>query len=259
MTDSDIEMGDGEDDSMEDLDLASLGYRELQKACKKRGLPATGKAEVLVQQLQSFFADPTAAREEFASAKKKKKQQDNSGKGWINWRKSAAREILLEDLEPNGWLYGQEDLDVKIIFDIYKHTMDEFNDVPFDQFQARYNDSISKAAVRRARAAEEEAWLEHDRRLHPRKSHNQRGEPVFDLDQEAKKQLQEDIKNKLHKTMTPMELQSSRAIYMKYKPEKFRFRIYQEIRRVKFLNYLEKQRTKKRRQFAANHVKFERK
>jgi hypothetical protein len=37
---------------------------------------------------------------------------------------------------------------------------------------------------------------------------------------------------------------------MKYKLWHFRPHIYQEIRRVKFLNYLEKKRTKKRREYA---------
>ena len=57
--------------------------------------------------------------------------------GWINWRTSAAKEILLEDLRPGAWLYEEEDSDPAIIYSIYKHSHEEFELVPFEQFAAR--------------------------------------------------------------------------------------------------------------------------
>ncbi len=254
--DGDVAVDDADPEVvMEDVvpDLAAMSYRELQKKCKSLGLPAKGKTDVLRKQLEDYYKDPEGTLKQMAKEKQKK------DRGWIDWRNSAAREIMMEDLEPGGWLYGEDDLDAKLVYDVYKSRQEEFSDVPFDQFEVRYNDATKKAAKRRARSALEEEYLRHDRQLYPRKSHNQRGEPVFDMDTEAKMQLREDVKNKLHKSMSPMELHELRTCYMKYKLCIFRPRIYQEVRRIKFLNHLEKQRKKKRKEYAVNTIKAKRK
>jgi hypothetical protein len=238
-------------------DPSSMNYRQLQAACKEAGLPGRGKTEELRKNLVDFAKDPQETLERLRCEKKqqKKKNKDN---GWIDWVNSAAREILLEDLEQNGWLYG-EDLDAKVVYDIYKTKQEEFEYVVFDQFEVRYNEAIKRAAKRRARSAQEEEWLERDRLLYPRKSHNQRGEPVFDMDTEAKEQLQEDVANQVYRQMEPMVLWQFRAVYRKYSLHIFRPRIYQEIRRIKFINYLEKKRTEKRKKFASQKVSYVRK
>ena len=127
---------------MEDVvpDLAAMNYRELQKACKDLGLPARGKTEVLRKQLEDYYNDPKGTLKQMAKDKVKK------DRGWIDWQNSAAREIMMEDLEPGGWLYGEDDLDAKLVYDVYKSRQEEFSDVPFDQFEARYNDATKKAA-----------------------------------------------------------------------------------------------------------------
>jgi hypothetical protein len=179
--------------------------------------------------------------------------------GWIDWVNSGAREIILEDLEPNGWLYeiGFDNLLVDNTFlqdclNFYKseHYGDQsefFEHVVFDQFQARMKDHIREAKKRNSRSTEEEEWLRHDRQHYPRATHNARGEPVFDMDP-AKMLLRDDVKNKLHEQMTPKELWSlpTRAAYRKFTLSIFRQRIYQEIRLQKYTNYLEEKRTKKR-------------
>jgi len=236
--------------SMHYQDPSSVNYRELQKACKFLGLPAGGKANALRNMLEEYFKDPHATLQKFAHKKTTKE-------GWVDWKNHAAREILLEDLEPGGWLHTLENDDkdeAKDVYEIYKNRQEEFADVPFDQFKAAYKEATKRATKRRARSAQEAEWLEHDRLLHPRQDHNQRGEPVFDMDIEAKTQLREDVNNKLHKQMKPVELWESRDVYSKYKLDIFRPRIYQEIRRKKYLNYLEKKRTKRRTAFAAKNA-----
>ena len=171
--------------------------------------------------------------------------------GWIDWRNSAAREILIEDLQPGGWLY-EEDLKVSVIYSIYFHNLEEFEDVPFDQFEVRYKEAKKNATKRYARSAEEARYLEHDRQLYPRQSSNRRGEPVFDMDV-AKGLLREEIN--LHPSMKPKALWQSRQEYMKFKLDIFRQRIYQEKRRKKYLNHLDKKRTKKRDAFAKKKAK----
>lgn len=240
--DTDEEMDTGNTDPLK------MTYRELQKACKDAGLPARGKTSLLREMLLAFNRDPDAARQAYCSEKTKKNTDD-----WIDWRHSDAREILIEDMEPRGWLYcvdGENDEeDIWIVYNTYRESEESreaFRDVPFEQFKEKFYDAVGQAAKRRARSAKEEEWLEHDRRLHPRETHNQRGEPVFDLDTDAKVQLREDVKNKLHKRLKPMELQWLREVYQKYSLDIFRHRIYQEIRRQKYLNYLEKKRIEKK-------------
>jgi hypothetical protein len=242
---------------MEDMDtdvdprISAMSYRELQAKCKELGLPARGKTEVLQKNLDDYLINP---RETLKRVMKEATKKNKNG--FIDWKKSAARELLLEDLEPpKGWLYGVDTLDAKYVYDYYKAGHEEiFEEVPFSQFETRYNEAIKNASKRRARSTEEDAMLEHDRRLHPRQTHNHRGEPVFDMDEEAKAQLGEDIKNKLHKRMTPTELWQSREMYLKYKANIFKHRIYQYEKRVKFLNWLEKQRTERRDDFVAKRT-----
>ena len=226
------------------IDPSSMSYQELQKACKDAGLPAKGNTAVLRTNLEDYVKDPEGTKARLGVKKKTRE-------GWVDWKNHPARDILMEDLLPDAWLYGQDTEDAKDVYKIYQRRQKEFKDVPFDKFAARYKDSLQQAKKWKDRAAKEQDFLNHDRLLHPRQSHNHRGEPVFDMDTTAKKQLSRDIKNKLHKQMTPMELWEGREVYRKYKLSKFRPRIYQEIRRLKFINYLEYKRTEKRKEFAA--------
>jgi hypothetical protein len=53
-------------------------------------------------------------------------------------------------------------------------------------------------------------------RLHPRATHNHRGEPVFDLS-DAKHLLQEDVKNGMHTRLSPSDMQLTRPEYVSLK------------------------------------------
>ena len=79
--------------------------------------------------------------------------------------------------------------------------------------------------------------LAHDRQLHPRRTKNARGEPIFDFTK-AKAFLQQDVKDGKHKKMTPKKLWKSQQVYMLFCLDIFRQRIYQEIRAQKFNFYL---------------------
>jgi hypothetical protein len=144
------------------LNPNTMGYRELQKACKAIGLPANGKAKALRKAIQDYVNDPTGLIERLRLAKEEKKNRENQAKAlWVDWINHAAREILMEDLERGGWLYDLDE-DARVVFDIYKTKQEEFKDIQFDQFEVRFKEATKKAAKRRARSAEEEEWLERD-------------------------------------------------------------------------------------------------
>ena len=82
-------------------------------------------------------------------------------------------------------------------------------------------------------------------RSHPRdKTHNNCGEPVLSQ-HPAHHLLREDVKHKKHEGMPPSSFQMTRPEYMHFKPRIFKERIYQEVRREKFINHLEQDRAQK--------------
>ena len=127
-------------------------------------------------------------------------------KGKVEWRTSAAREIVLEDVDPGGWLHDGDDMSPLIVCNLYRyHHPAEFEFVEFDQFQARLSDHRDDKGKRRKLSRQEEEWMNRDRKTYPRQSHNARGEPVFDMD-EAKLLLRQDIIDGVHLQHDPESL-----------------------------------------------------
>jgi hypothetical protein len=148
----------------------------------------------------------------------------------------------MEDLRPGRPLYLRNNIPAEDIFPWYKQ-LPAFEKVVFSQFEARLKDHRIAAAKDVHRAMQEQQYFEHDRSLHPRQTHNEKGELVFDM-HPAKLLLRQDIENKLHLTTynTPGKLQASRLEYMLFKPQKFGGRIWQEIKLQKYLHYLKLKR-----------------
>lgn len=161
---------------------------------------------------------------------------------WIQWRTSPARAIIMEDLEPGGILHQRENISAADVWEFYK-SFPQFEKVVWSQFEERFKDHRKQASKRLHQSTQEELDFARDRELHPRQSHNHRGEPVFDLSP-AQALLREDVKNKVHTRMQPSELQASREEYKAFKPAKFRQRIYQEVRYQKYIYYLNDKRAK---------------
>jgi hypothetical protein len=161
--------------------------------------------------------------------------------GWIDWRNSAAKEILMDDLQSGVLTTDAAQLPALEAWNIcYKHLA-EFVGIDYDQFRDRLRDHRLQARKDIHRATLESHSLAHDRRLFPRQAENNRGEPVFDLS-DAKLLLRADVKEGKHISNTPAELQHSRVEYHPFNPKKFKERIFQELRRVKFINWLEQKR-----------------
>jgi hypothetical protein len=154
----------------------------------------------------------------------------------IDWTQSLARKILLEDLEEgycplseaqfsteNAWLHYQQ--------------LPEFNEVPFSQFKRQLKAHREQVLIRKERVGEEEAALIQFRRNNPRKTHNNRGEPVFDMTP-GKEMLRQDVANNLHLKCSRKKLQASKKEYGILAPKKFGERVRQEVRRNKYFHFL---------------------
>ena len=160
--------------------------------------------------------------------------------GYIDWIKCPARGISLGDLEPGGLLVDLDHVKAEEIFGYYK-KMVEFEKVVFGQFKARLSGHRKQVAKPREMAKRDAEAYRKDRLVHPRKDRNPRGEMVFDL-HPAKGLLRMDVAKGLHKNLSPSELRNTRPAYKVFKLNIFKGRIYQEVRRQKFLNWLERQR-----------------
>ena len=157
--------------------------------------------------------------------------------GWVNWRSHVAREILLEDLEPGGILHGHDNLSAQEVWQYYQ-TLPEFRKIVFAQFSARLGDHRGQAYDSGAMAGRDEEALKKDRNIVPKQTHDEYGKRIFD-GHLAQKLLRSDVKYGLQKIMTPTELRRARPQYREFYLDIFRKHIYQELRRQKFLSYLE--------------------
>ena len=175
-----------------------------------------------------------------AVKKKKRKKRE----GFVNWRSHNAGRIVKGDLEPGGLLIDMDHLPAASIFEFYK-KLPEFEDVCFAQFKDRLKDHRLQASRGKELAKRDADAYRKDQQVHPPQSKNPNGEPVFNV-HSAKRFLQMDIANNLHKQFFPSALRSKRPAYQEFKLATFTFRIYQEVRRVKFLNYLDIKRQKER-------------
>ena len=122
----------------------------------------------------------------------KKKRQRRPG--FVVWISHAGREIILDDLINE---HVPMTMSAEEAWEVYKKDP-HFEDVCFQQFKLRFADH-KKQVDAKLRVSHMEAYmLAEDRNKIPRKTHNARGEPVFDLDEKAKTYLRADIKAKCH-------------------------------------------------------------
>ena len=167
--------------------------------------------------------------------------------GWVDWKKTKAKKILIEDLENDVLPLSADDMSAIDCWKIYKQYP-EFRGIQFDQFEERLADH--RAAIERQKNVsyyDEESFLR-DRMLRPVKPTNQRGEPKFYLSP-AYDLLKEHIKEKKHKRLSPLTLWYGFEPYQAFDKSKFRQRIYQEERKQKFIFQLELKRAEKKKKY----------
>ena len=162
----------------------------------------------------------------------------------IDWKNSKARDILLMDLKNGVLPLDETELSASEAWRTVYGILDDFVHVPFKQFEKQlqaHREQVKHANMARERDA---ISIAYDRKLYPSKIRNHRNEVVFDKSP-AQPLLREDVKNGLHERMTVGALKAMRSEYTPFKDFKFRERIYQEVRRQKFMYYMEWKRAKK--------------
>ena len=195
--------------------------KQLRELLKARGLKLSGRKEVLIDRLLG-------------------REQDDKA-DWIKWNKSVPQRIILNDLVRGALPLDEEGLSAVDAWEFYYSNRPEFVDVVFRQFEARLKDHRKQVKRDRLRAEQEYNMMCHDRALHQRPIVNHRGEPVYDL-HPAKVLLREDVENGRHLGIAPKDFWLTRPEYQEFELKSFRHRIYQEIRRKKYITYLNDKR-----------------
>ena len=170
---------------------------------------------------------------------------------WIDWRKSEAREVILDDLESGRLPLDADVVSAEEAWEEMYFPLPEFQNVIFSQFKARLKDHRQQVSRRKGA---HEIFLEayrHDMELRRQGylpgggPYDQRGDLKFEQSA-AQPLLKQDVSDELHKNLTPSELHESREEYHLVWPlDHFRRRLRQEISTQKYLYYLEWKRAQK--------------
>eukprot|EP00957_Ditylum_brightwellii_P123050 9382374-Ditylum_brightwellii.AAC.1 len=93
--------------------------------------------------------------------------------GLIDWKSCATREIILEDLELNGFLFGNDYVEALVVWEHCKN-LDDFSGPPvvFDQFKADLKCHLKQTLNCIAESKKEEKMMKNDRQLYPEKMYN---------------------------------------------------------------------------------------
>jgi hypothetical protein len=191
--------------------------------------------------LQEFSNVPFAQFRERLRDHRKQVSGKTQRRGWITWKGSTPRRILIEDLVTGMLPVDGTELSADEAWYTYYSRLEEFKNVPLEQFRERVSDHREQVNGDLGRAITEESYFLYDRRLHPRPTTNGRGEIIYDL-HPAKLLLRDDVENNRHVGIRPSELQRTRREYHDFKRRIFKEHIYQEIKRIKFINWMELKR-----------------
>lgn len=177
----------------------------------------------------------------------------------FEWAKSEACAILVEALESGALSLYRDDVAVQEAFDMFK-GLPEFEIVSYEMFREKLASHRRQIIKQLKRSEVEEAAMIHDRQLFPVQMHNAQGTLRYDVSA-THLSLREDVLAGKHKIMTAAALRATRPEYQQeYDGRKFAEHLRQEVRRAKFLNYLNQKREeeKEKKQEALAKARAER-
>ena len=162
------------------------------------------------------------------------------------WQYSETKKLLIADLLSGAIPLDSESMPPRVAYQQRPEYAE--SDPTYKRFPSRLRSLRLQLIDKNDRAASDLDDLAHDLLLHPPKTHNYRGEPVWE-GSEYQRLFRQDMDAGLHLTKTPTEFHQSREEYYKNYPLKvFREHIHQEVRRRKFIHYLKKKAEKKERE-----------
>lgn len=175
-------------------------------------------------------------------------------KGYIYWGHSEPQAALLSDLKEGVCpMDNTQHSDREIWENMYMGTK-AFGNVCFEQFQEKLKDHREQVKLDNDSVQVATEAFANYRSLHPQKQQDKLGRTVMGFDETTKQLLLDDIRANLHKGLTPATFRATRPdVYEKYPLDRFRPKIYQTERLVRWHNYLEIRREEKK---AANEERW---
>ena len=155
----------------------------------------------------------------------------------LPWKDSRARRLLEEDLISGEIPLDPEEMDARTAY------YPEFADHTYEQFRDRLRDARARGLKDKSHAISDEAVMEQDGLLYPKRTHNDRGVPRWD-GSDAQRLLKQDFNEGNH-LVEPKVLHQSREEYKKFPLQVFRGHIDQEKRLRKWFSEREKKQKKK--------------
>jgi len=175
----------------------------------------------------------------------------------VNWRSCVAKMVLYEALISGAIPVEKDAMSPQEVFEFFRDEPAFLNIKYEDNFEDRLQRLRNKVIMKNGHRERDARALAHDRLICPRRSHtiDQPHWAVF----QAKELLEVNIQNNKHLTFKTKKGNVSRELFWKSRPayqefelEEFRGHIYQQIKSIKFENYVKSKRKKNFAQEVAN-------
>jgi hypothetical protein len=167
-------------------------------------------------------------------------RKKNQEKEEPTWQNSEAKKLLEKDLISGTIPLYSGEMEPKVVY----AQRPEFAGFKYKHFPNRLRALRRQIIEKKDLSMSDSAALPHDRRIHPKATHNHRGEPRWE-GSEAERLLKLDIEEDKHKGMEPKDFYLSRTEYQDYPLGVFRKHIDQEERCRKFISQRRARKNKK--------------
>ena len=163
---------------------------------------------------------------------KKEANRDSEGK---LWQDSKTKEQLVADLVSGHVPLDKKEMKPEAVYNLAdRHEL--FHQFPYEQFRNNLNRLRKTHLALFSYAELDYAALMGNRTLHPKKTVDKRGKPIWE-GSEAQMFLRQDRKEKLHETMSKTMFYASRLAYQLFDKKTFIKHMEQELRREIFIAY----------------------
>ena len=180
----------------------------------------------------------TAERSSKSKGTSKAKANNTTSPAPVEWKKSAAKKYLKEQLKDENSPFHA--MDTRSIYESDKR----FTLYPFKNFSTNYRNLKKKIKENKARADFDNKAVAEDKMKHPRKSTTKNGYPHWNT-HPAKVCLEDDVRDGTANSMAPIDLWEARCEYQDFPHGIFCVRVHSEKRKQREALFWVDKRNKK--------------
>jgi len=200
--------------SLTPLPQDKMTIKQLKSFLRTKGLPVTGRKADLIERLKTGYI------------------QGPKPKPWQH--STAKKDLKRALLDPKSPIHGMSMEQIYASDDCYKQ---------YPNFLKYYNDLKGCVALERQHVQLDDMLVQMHLRDCPRPDHANRGYPHWNT-HAAKKLLEVNVLNNLHKKKKPQELQKTRREYREFPKDVFAKRVSQEVEKQRAARFWADKRNK---------------